>query len=167
MKFKLMVQILSLQIQVLMLQVQVLTKKLEERLAIYRIAHASLGIDISPLDAVNDELGCAESVSWVLKKAIGFPIITGTWTLNKYLSEDPRFEKVYEPEPGIVIISPTGTGNGSISGHTGICGENDNIMSSDSSDGIWKLNFTQYSWVSRYGKWGGFPIIYYRLKVVV
>ena len=167
MKFKLMAQILSLQIQVLMLQVQVLTKKLEERLAIYRIARASLGIDISPLDAVNDELGCAESVSWVLRKAIGFPIITGTWTLNKYLSEDPRFERVFEFEPGVIIISPTGTGNGNISGHVGICGEGDNIMSSDSDNGIWRLNFTQYSWEKRYLKQGGFPITFYRLKVVV
>ena len=160
-----MAQILSLQIQVLLLQVQVLTQKLEKRLAIFRIAQASLGVDISPLDAVNDELGCAESVSWVLKKAIGFPIITGTWTLNKHLSEDPRFEKVFEPEPGVIILSATGTGNGSISGHVGICGENDNIMSSDSRDGIWKLNYTQWSWANRYVKLGGFQVIYYRLKV--
>lgn len=166
MRLKLMTQLLTLQIQVLLLQVQILRKKLERELGLFKVAQASLGVDISPLDAVSDDLGCAESVSWIIRKVISdFPIITGTWTLNKKLSEDLRFERVYYYHPGTIIISPTGSGNGKIPGHVGICGEGQDIMSADSFDGVFKLNFTQNTWRSRYGQLGGMPIYYYRLII--
>jgi hypothetical protein len=152
------------QLQVLQLQLQILMKRLELRLAIFKIAKASLGIDISPLDVISDDLGCAESVSWVLKKAIGFPLITGTWSLLEYLKKDNRFEQITESETGCIIISATGTGNGKIRGHVGIVGEN-KIMSSDSLDGIWKENYTSLTWKERYGQQGGMPIYLFRLKV--
>ena len=161
---ELMQKILMLQIQALTLQIQILRKKIEEMTAVYRMARSSLGYDVSPFDVVNDELGCAESVSWIFRKVVGnFPIITGTWTLNEYLKWDKRFQKVDSYQPGTIIISPTGSGNGKIRGHVGICGEGENIMSSDSNDGVWKMNYSQQTWKSRYGELGGFPIYYYQL----
>lgn len=137
-------------------------KKLPERL--YDVSVASIGTDASPSDKAPDELACAETVSELINKVITFPIITGTWTLWDKLRTDTRFEKISEAELGAIIISPTGTGNGSIVGHTGICGVGDKIMSNSSATGKFEQNFTQQSWRDRYKQKGGFPIYYYRLK---
>jgi len=132
---------------------------------LHKAARAALGSDASPNDAAPDELGCADTVSNILRKVIPFPIITGTWTLDERFRTDKRFELVTSPLPGDIIISPTATGNGSIVGHVGIVGENDIIMSNDSfQDGHFLENFTMKSWEKRYKDKGGFPIRFFRLK---
>ena len=113
---------------------------------------------------VDDEVGCAESVCQLIRNVIPFKIIPGTWTLWDALKHDARFGSVTgEIKRGTIIISPTGTGNGSMRGHVGILSSNLNIMSASSSDGIWKENYTIKSWQARYAKAGGFPMYFFVL----
>ncbi len=138
------------------------TKTRQELL--YQQARLLLGRDASPLDIVNDDLGCAESVSNILKKVIYFPIITGTWTLNDRLMQSSLFIRSNENAGrGTIIISPTGTGNGSIRGHVGILGDNKKIMAANSRNGLWSVHFNVRTWTMRYSKQGGFPIFYHTL----
>ncbi len=131
---------------------------------LYQRAKLTIGRDASPLDIVNDDLGCAESVTQIISKIVPFSIITGTWTLNDRLQKDHRFSRVNENAgPGTIIISPTGTGNGRIRGHVGILAQNKAIMANDSVLGVWRQTYTVESWRERYQKHGGFPIFFYRL----
>lgn len=129
---------------------------------IYRRAKSLLGQDASPRDLVRDDVACAESLCNVLE----IPVITGTYTLNYFLATSPLFEKVFNPVRGDIIISPTGTGNGQIIGHTGIVSDNGKIMSNNSNSGLWDEHLDISLWNWRYANLGGFPINYYRRKVL-
>lgn len=128
-------------------------------------ASVAIGSDVSPKDVVPDELGCAESVSNLLRAVLNdFPIITGTWTLWDRFENDPRFDAVTEPRAGDIIISPTGTlRNAPYPGHVGVMYDEENIMSSNSSNGKWEMNYTLDKWKARWAS-VGFPIYFYRLK---
>ncbi len=64
--------------------------------------------------------------------------------------------------PGNVVISVTGTGNGTIThGHAGICGKAGNIMSNDSATGLWQQNYSVVSWVKYYRGKGGMKVLVY------
>ena len=131
---------------------------------LYEQARLMIGRDASPLDFVGDELGCAESVTQILKKVTPFPIITGTWTLWDRLKRDTRFVAVHgRPERGTIIIAPTGTGNGSMRGHVGILADEGKIMSATSADGIWRQNYNLDTWTDRYFRRGGFPVFLFKL----
>lgn len=133
--------------------------------SLYAAAVSFIGKDASPNDLVSDELGCAESVSNVIKVIRpDFPIITGTWTLWKKMETDLLFKKVTKPEPGDIIISPTGSvANAPFPGHVGIVGKDGVVMSNNSYTGIFEPNFTLTSWKARYTTRGRYPIYYYRL----
>lgn len=134
------------------------------RQALFLLALNAVGTDVSPLDFVTDDLGCAESVSALLKKVIPFRTITGTWTLWDTLRRDTRFiEMQGEPRRGDIILSPTGTGNGLIRGHVGIYGPDKSIMSATSDDGVWRYNYTEEKWRSRFEFYGGMQSYIYRL----
>lgn len=131
---------------------------------LFNAAETMIGFDASPLDFVGDDLGCAESVCNIINQVIELPIITGTWTLWNRFRNDRRFQHTLNSrEVGTIIISPTGTGNGSIRGHVGIVGENETIMSANSFTGRWEYNYTLKMWRERYEKKGGFPTYYYKL----
>lgn len=129
---------------------------------IYQTALNSIGMDASPLDRADDVLGCAESVTEILVKAgaIG-GVITGTYTLERYLQRSKNWVVTQTPQAGDIIISATGTGNGKIRGHVGIWGENGVIMSNDSLTGKWMANYTLDTWNDRYKNIGGFPVTSY------
>lgn len=143
-----------------------LVSKLRRKL-IYSIAKDNLGIDASPADLAPDEFGCAESVTNILKKAVGTPIMTGTWTLYDYFNRTPNWYMVQNPEAGDIIISPTGTSSKGKKaphvGHVGIVGEHGAIMSSDSRTGKFMSNYSLETWKNRYQK-AGYPILFYRFK---
>lgn len=134
---------------------------------IVSIAKDHLGIDASPLDRAADEYGCAESVTEILNKAVGFPIITGTWTLNDYLMRHAKWVPTQHPKPGDIIISPTGTSKkgkkAPFVGHVGIMGDNGIIMANDSYTGKWSAHYTLKTWKERYEDKGGYPTYYYTL----
>ena len=112
------------------------------------VAESALGKDASPDDIVPDDVGCAESVSNIIRELIpDFPIITGTWTLWDKMENDERFVNVTEPQPGDIIISPTGTlRNAPFIGHVGIMLDNYKIMSATSANGLWEQNYNLDSW---------------------
>lgn len=146
-----------LQLLKLLKQLLVLTKQN----FIYQTALNGIGIDVSPEDLASDELGCAESVTNILNKTVGTPIILGTWTLNEHLKNSPEWELVTNPIAGDVVISPTGAGGRGKIGHTGIVGLNNIIMSNNSWTGKWSTHYTIDTWRAKYST---FPVYYYRLK---
>lgn len=137
------------------------------RVKLYLAALQHIGIDASPLDQAPDEYGCADSVSKILLKT--FPnVIKGsisTNELNKQLSFSKEFIKVTNYKFGDIIISPTGSAKapGKVTvGHVGIMGEDDIIMSNNSSNGLWDTHHNIKTWIERYRVGGNFPIYFYR-----
>lgn len=135
------------------------------RSRLYIAAVSVLGTDASPNDIAPDELGCAETVNAIHRKAFGYEIggTVSTSQLYKALLKHSKFIAVDSPLEGDVIISPTGYGNGKLSnGHTGIMGKDKIIMSNDSATGLFKENFTLDSWRGYYASRGGYPVKIFR-----
>lgn len=111
----------------------------------------------------NKSLGCAETVNNICKAALGEPIGGGASTYLMYdaLRNVARFIEVQEPLPGDIVISPSGYGK-LPHGHVGIMDDGVTIMSNNSSDGIFKRNFTRASWDLRYKTKGKFPVRFFR-----
>lgn len=139
----------------------------QNRIKLYLSAIQYLGTDASPNDVAPDELGCADSVSQILKNT--FPkIIRGsvsTAELFNQLNTSSKFKRVKLYKPGDIVISPTGKGKtGKIrNGHVGIVSENDRIMSNSSATGQWTENYTVTTWVKRYREQGGYPIYFFTI----
>jgi len=120
-----------------------------------------LGQDASPLDLAPSERACAEAVSYLLRRCgYGVPQLVSTIDLFNWLKKSPDFKITTEQKPGNLIISYTGSGNGSIIGHVGIFSEK-NIMSNDSATGLWLENYSLTGWVRRWRTLGGMPIIFF------
>lgn len=152
-------ELLTRIIELIMMQLELLWSQ-----SLLLHAKQSIGMDASPYDRVDDVVGCAESVTEILKKVRhNTPIIMGTWTLMDYLDNNKGYKRVFIPMPGNIILSPTGTGNGSIRGHVGIVGRNSSIMSANSANGLWMSNYTIETWEKRYKDKGGIPTKYYSL----
>jgi hypothetical protein len=142
-------------------------KKLLMQPDIVTIVKSYIGKDASPADYAPDELGCAESVTTILKKLYPeTPIITGTWTLWDYLQKN--YVRMNSPEVGCVVISPTGTSKlGSkvpYPGHAGFVLDNDTIASNDSFTGRFEINYDLSTWAKRYVEKGGYKMYYYKHK---
>lgn len=137
------------------------------RQKIYKTALSFIGKDASPNDLAPDELGCADSVSSVLKIALGSEVgisyTVSTAQLYRELLSSKAYMLVQTPKAGDVLVSPTGLGNGQLSnGHTGIWGENGKIMSNSSYTGTFEQNFDINSWRARYVTLGGFQMCTFR-----
>lgn len=138
---------------------------------IYLTAVRLLGENLSP--NAPDELGCADAVNQVVERAIGRPIGGGVSTTKMYEAlkwgsfPSPwwRFVKIREDQaqPGDIIISPTGYGNGRFPGHVGIVGVDGRIMSNNSYTGQWEDNYSFKGWWERYRVGGHYPICYFRI----
>jgi hypothetical protein len=124
------------------------------------VCKENLGKDASPADIVDDVVGCAETVTTLLRTVYPqTPIITGTYTLLEYFKNPKNgYVQTSDTTPETIIISGTGTGNGSIRGHVGIFSENGLIMSNDSATGKWLENYDYHTWTRRYKDKGGMPI---------
>lgn len=142
------------------------TKDQTNRVLLYAKALSFLGSDASPLDEAPDDLGCADSVSLIIKSVFPDAIkgSVSTSVLFNQLNNSKAFKRVLDFRAGDVIISPTGFGKtGKVkNGHTGIVGENEEIMSNSSSTGLWTTNYTIKSWVDRFRTLGGYPIYVFR-----
>jgi hypothetical protein len=129
-------------------------------------AQESLGIDVTPDDLIPDAVACAITLTTLINKSDKtFPKVAGTWTLWDILEHNPKYERVTVPSPGTIVISPTGTGNGSINGHAGLFMEDMTIASNDSNSGKFIKNYTLDTWHRRYVGHGGFKIFMYKQKV--
>lgn len=130
---------------------------------LYTLAKSCLGEDIA---ATQDELGCAEAVSYLMKKILpGFPAkgFLSTADLFHWLWLNPGVKRVMEPQPGDIIISPTGLGKDPHThGHVGIVGK-EWIMSNNSMNGLWQATYTLETWNRYYAEKLGFPVQFYTL----
>lgn len=134
------------------------------------VVMSRIGTDASPHDLAPDELGCAETITTVRREYDGTtPIMIGTWSAYVYLEHPANgWERIKEPEPECLILSPTGLGKKGKHGHIGVCILVNGqlvVISNDSRTGKFIQNFTPMSWLQYFGsKDMGFPTFYYRKK---
>lgn len=137
------------------------------RFKLYGYALQFLGSDASPKDEAPDEVGCADTASYIIIGALG-PVIKHTLStqdLYQQLSKSKSFVKVTTFSPGCIVISPTAIGKqpGKLTnGHVGIVGENNEILSNSSANGLLTQNYTVDSWVARYRDLGKYPIYVFK-----
>lgn len=135
--------------------------KMEE---LYEIAKALRGKHLSLDESIPWGVGCAQAVSKVLKifGTSGIPVkgYSGTATLYTFLMSSPSFRLAAGPAAGRIIINVTGTGNGKIRGHVGICGKH-SIMSNNSENGLWTDHWTIDRWLKYYEGYGDIPTLYF------
>lgn len=129
---------------------------------IYDFAKSCMGKDIA---ATQNELGCAEAVSYVLNHCLvsGFPKagILGTAELNSWLKKNASI--VTTPLPGDIIISPTGSSTkGAKHGHVGVVAKF-GILSNNSMNGLFQETYTLDEWHEYYHNRLGFPVLFYSL----
>lgn len=139
------------------------------RKILYKVAVESIGTDASPKDIAPDNLGCAETINAIYEKAFGAQIggDVSTYRLYSCLKNHPYFESVSDPLPGDIIISPTGYNspqNPMKNGHAGFVGENGVVMSNESKNGKFEVNYTIQSWRDKYQTKGGYPVKFFRRK---
>lgn len=152
----------TLQRAVAELQRQLAALRQQNRIKLYEEARRHLGIDVTPLDKVDDAVACAEVVTTLLGRVIPFPVIPGTATLHHKIKSRPDlFVEVSTPRPGDIALAPT---VGKNIGHVGILGVNNIIMSNDSWTGLFRENYTVSSWIERYVSRKGLRNYWYRLK---
>ena len=122
-----------------------------------------VGMDASPENKANPAVACAETVSFLARYIVpNFPTILSTFELDKYLSA--HYKRLNSPAPNLIIVSPTGWGNGKLSnGHTGIVGDKNIIYSNDSDTGKLGKYWTIKKWADYYAIYGGMPMHYYDL----
>jgi hypothetical protein len=144
-----------------------LNRKKDRSLELFMAGIRHLGTDASPSDIAPDELGCAESVSAIIREILPDMSITpGTWTLNRYMRDDPRFVPVTVPMPGNIVMYPTGTGNGKVQGHVGIICYGGTVMSNTSTvkdRGKWMVNMTLAGMEEYYHTKGGIAPRFYKI----
>ena len=131
---------------------------------LWATAVSLIGVDASPLDRADDEYGCADTVNVIHQVAFGFEIGGSTQTkeMVKYLrANTDRFERVYSPQAGDIIISPTEYPK---VGHVGIMYDNNIIMSNSSSSGTWEKNYNLDTWRERYVTRFKLKLEFFRLK---
>jgi hypothetical protein len=133
------------------------------RVKLYDTARRHIGIDVTPLDKINDDVACAETVTTLLRIVLpDTPIIPGTASLHAYFNKNwNRYELVSSPKTGDIVLSPT---IGKNVGHVGIVGLNNTIMSNDSRTGLFVENYTVSSWIERFVTRKGLKVYWYRLK---
>lgn len=140
---------------------------------IYQVAKDSLGKHMTLNNAVPADVGCGEALSAVLKEAgiTGIPStgFAGTAQFYIWLSSNPQFLRVQQPEQGAVIISPTFYGNGTVEGHCGVMAafglqfpNEFGILSNNSDNGLWQEKWNLLTWWENYGIKGGLPVAFFR-----
>lgn len=129
-------------------------KRTEE---LYSLSKSKLGQHLSMDESIPWGVGCAQAVSRLLSDfGVKTPSkgIPGTSALAQLLRESLKFKKVDSPSLGRIIVSETGTGNGKIRGHIGVCAEDGIIHSNNSETGKWDSHWTLKRWKDYYQTYG-------------
>ena len=132
---------------------------------LYTVAKSLLGKHLTLNPLVDQRLGCAQALSYVLKQVKWTSIpkhgIDGTAGLLQWFNGHIElFKEVSEPQIGTIILNVTGTGNGKVRGHVGIVGKN-SIMSNNSQSGLWDTHWDLETWKAYYEKFGGMKTHYF------
>lgn len=131
---------------------------------LYELARSYYQVDPTPDDKQPDDVACVASLTTILRRLLpDFQYQTYTPIFLSQIQKDWRFKPTTEFKKGNIIISPTGTGNGSIIGHTGICGEDGKILSNDSATGLWLDKYDNLSWIQRYSRQGKLALYLFEL----
>ena len=131
---------------------------------LHETAVSCLGKDVGD-SGYGDAVDCAVSVNNIVFKAFGDYAGGDISTYRMYhaIKNNKKFREVRESLPGDIILSPSGHGNGRISnGHVGIMGENGQIMSNNSKNGLFEVTHTLSSWRAYYQIQGGYPVTFWR-----
>ncbi len=128
---------------------------------LHEVAISSLGRDVAPLE---NEYGCAEAVNNIVFEAFGDYAGGDLSTYRMYhaIKNNKKFLEVFKPLPGDIILSPTGFGNGTVIGHTGIYSFGNSILSNNSKTGKFTSHFNLKKWYARYAAEGGLPVTFWR-----
>ena len=137
---------------------KVIPPKPMKETSLERIAEAAivaLGTDVTPTDAVPDEVACVASLVAIVPPEFGLDRkLTYTPKLFDALSANPKFKRVKNPSVGTIVVSPT---KGNQTGHCGIYVEPDGIASNNSftnekgKKGTWTRNYTRQGWINYFG----------------
>lgn len=131
---------------------------------LFEIAKPYYQVDPTPDDKQPDEVACVANVTTIIRKIFpDFQYQTYTPTFLSQIQKDWRFRLTTEFKKGTIIISVTNTGNGSIMGHTGICGEGGKILSNDSDTGLMLYRYDNLSWIERYSRQGKLKLYLFEL----
>ena len=133
------------------------------REALLERAKMALGKDVSPLDLADDELGCVESLTAILREIVPVPSLLSTRELHTFLKSSPDFKGTLELKPGNIVLSITGTGLPGTRGHCGILLENDRIASNTSKTGKWEDNYSVASWVKSFRTQKGMKMLVFEV----
>lgn len=114
-----------------------------------------------------NEVGCAQTVNNILKACLGYVAGGGASTAKmlEVIVDDNNFIEVTRTQAraGDIILSATGTGNGTIAhGHVGFLGENGVIYSNNSYKDMLDDHLTAVQWKSYFVDKGGFKVRYFR-----
>ncbi len=117
----------------------------------YQACVDALDTDPSTPDAVQDELGCADTMSTLIKRVFpDFPHILSTADLFQKMKQDKRFSATLTPKKGCIIISPrTATKNG----HVGYFITDERIASNISfgpNKGKFMGGYSWNSWINEF-----------------
>jgi hypothetical protein len=131
---------------------------------LYDLAYSLLGKHLTLDDTVDKSVGCAQALSYILFHygCDGIPKkgLPGTVDIDKWCKKYAT--KVEFPEVGDLIVSVTGTGNGTRRGHCGVVGKH-HIMSNYSPTGLWDDYYTLESWIQNYKIEGDLETNFYHI----
>ena len=137
---------------------------MENNKTILAFLKENLGKDLN-----NDynELGCAQCVNNSLKECMGYVAGGGPSTAKmlEALVVNENFKEVtkLQARAGDIVLSATGTGNGTIAhGHVGFLGDNGIIYSNNSYTDQLDDHITAQQWKEYFAQKGGFPVRYFR-----
>lgn len=123
---------------------------------LYEFCMQFYNTDPTPKDEVDDEVSCVFSITTILNKFFNgdFKIIDYTPTFVTQLKNDSRFKLSNEFKLGNVIVFPTLSGNGKVTGHTFIVGKSGKMLSNNSATGEWTDKYDTNMMIERYVRVG-------------
>lgn len=131
---------------------------------LYVLSKSLIGQHLTLNEAVPWMVGCMEAVSKLLVEfdVTGIPPkgIEGTLAGLTFLEKSSQFQEIYTYTPGAIVVAATGTGNGKIRGHIGVCGHN-SIMSNNSETGKWDTQWDISRFTAYYAGYGGIKIRFF------
>lgn len=137
------------------------------------LTYARLNVGVRIHDnTVPQELACANTITGILETVDStffgggntVDRINGTYSMSDELTRNPRFARRYgKPQPGDILLNPTGKGYPGRIGHVGIVDYYGYVLSNDSPTGKLKRGYTVDEWYLYFEKYCGIPTEIYQI----